>query len=252
MAKDSKRSTGTLGTFQILQKTYDLLAYDDEFKPLLGNIPDNIHILIFGDSGHGKTELGMRLVKSFCRGGTDVNWVSYEQGHGLDMQMALRRNGMLDVGSRFAVTDPHYAKKQNTTYLEDLRNKVEKRGSADLFVIDSIQYIDITVHEYFQLKNDFPAKGFIFISHKNGKDPDGKTALKVGYDGGCRILVKNYIAHPEKNRFGGTEPYVIWDEMARRREPKFFIEQDKQAAKTLFNQPVQHEKAAEEGGVFAK
>jgi hypothetical protein len=235
----------TTGTFQILQKVYKLVQYPTEFKGLLGNIPLNISMLVFGDSGHGKTELVMRMVKGFCSCQINVDWISYEQGHGLDIQMALQRNEMIEVGSYFSVTDPNGDKNPNTTYLEDLYNKIGKRGSADLFVIDSAQYINITVTEYHALINKFPKKGFIFISHKEGKHPEGTTAKKIGYDGGCRILVKNYIAYPEKNRFGGKEPYIVWDEVARIREPKFFEDRDKTAKKTLFSESDNTQKAIE-------
>jgi hypothetical protein len=227
----------TTNAFQVLQKTYDLMDYDPEFKGILGNIPMNVLMVVFGDSGHGKTEYVMRMVKSYCKKGVDVDWISYEQGHGLDMQMALRRNNMIELGKMFHISDPNHKKDPNTTYLQDLIKKIKGRNSSDVFVIDSLQYLGLTVKEYYELKNMFSKKGFIFISHKQGKLPEGTTAIKIGYDGGLRILVKNYIAYPEKNRFGGTEPYIIWEERARLLEQKFFAERDKQERKTLFNQP---------------
>lgn len=249
MASKSKgdRNKGNIGIFQILQKKYDLMKYDPAFKCVLGYIPQNVIMVVFGESGHGKTEFTMRLTKSFCQGKTKVDWISYEQGHGLDMQMALKRNNMIEVANYFSVTDPNYKKNPNTSYLEDLHSRVSKRGSADVFVIDSLQYMMITVADYYELKNKYPSKGFIFISHQNGREPDGTTAKKVAYDGGCTIRVKHYIAHPVKNRYGGNDPYIIWEERARLLEQKFFLERDK----TANNAPKIAENSHEDRGVSA-
>ena len=241
----------SLNTFQIQQKVYDIMPYDEEFKGVLGNIPQSVMMLVFGDSGNGKSEFTMRLAKSLCKHKIYVDWVSYEQGHGLDMQMLLKRNNMIEVGSYFQVSDPNWKKDDDTSYLHDLDKKIGKRGSSDVFVIDSVQYMDITVKDYKWLKNRHKDKGFIFISHKEGKYPEGTTAKKIGYDGGCRILVKNFIAIPEKNRYGGNDPYFVWEERARMLEQKFFLEYDKKDKKTLFTQLEMAENRDEEEGVIA-
>lgn len=237
----------TIGVFQLDQKKYQVMALPAEFIPLLGTIPENVIIIIYGDSGHGKTELAVRVVKGICSCGISVDWLSYEQGHGMDLQMAIRRNNMKEVADYFQITDPNWDKDPNTSYLDDLCEKIGKRGSPDLYVIDSIQYTRFTVVDYYYLKNKFKKKGFIFISHQDGSLPEGSTAKKILYDGGVGIRVKNYIAYPKKNRFGGTEPYLVWEERARLLEQKFFLERDK----TANNAPKIAENSHEDRGVSA-
>jgi hypothetical protein len=242
----------TTGTFQVMQKRHDIMNYTPEFRGILGTIPRNVTITIYGDSGHGKTEFAMRMVRALCLSGVYVDWISYEQGFGLDMQQLLQRNDMLSVGSYFSITDPDHKKNPDTTYLADLDNKIGKRGSADVFAIDSVQYMSITIADWLWLKKRHPKKGFIFISHKKGTLPDGVTAVKIGRDSLVRLLVKNYIAYPEKNRCGGKENYIIWEERARLLEPKLFEKWDKAKVKTLFT-PLENTDNEHEGeGVIAE
>jgi hypothetical protein len=43
--------------------------------------------------------------------------------------------------------------------------------------------------------------------------------------------VRNFIATPDKNRFGGYAPFVIWEEKARELNPMFFKVQLQETAK---------------------
>lgn len=240
----------TINPFQLEQKKYDTIELTPDFKPTFGSIPKNVHMVIFGDSGNGKTELVMRFVKCLCLLEVNVDWISYEQGHGMDLQQACMRNRMIEVKDYFQISDPD-SKDDNISYFEDLEDKVRKRGSCDVFVIDSIQYTRFTFDDYKKLKTLYKKKSFIWISHKDGKLPLGKVAKDVAYDGGITIMVKNFIAHVLKNRFGGYMAYIIWEERARLLEQKFFLDRDKAAKKTLFTEPENAENEAEEMGVDA-
>ena len=236
----------SINVFQLEQKTYDTVELTDDFKPTFGNIPKNTHMVIFGDSGNGKTEFVMRFVKCLCMLGIDVDWISYEQGHGMDLQQACVRNKMIEVKQHFQISDPD-SKEDNVSYFEDLEEKVRKRGSCDVFVIDSLQYTRFTFEDYKKLKRLYKKKSFIWISHKDGRLPAGPVAKAVAYDGAITILVKNFIAHVLKNRFGGWAAYIIWEQRARLLDAKFFLQYDKGAQKPEINA----ENEAEEMGVDA-
>lgn len=68
---------------------------------------------------------------------------------------------------------------------------------------------------YIALKKEFPNKLFIYISHADGKEPDGKLAKQIRYDSNVKIYVDGYIASCN-SRYGGGEPYTIWEEGAAR------------------------------------
>lgn len=244
----------TIGVFQLGQKKYDTIDIGGAWGKSIPRIAKNACITFLGDTGEGKTEGVMQFVKQLCLGRVKVDWVSYEQGHGYDLQLAVNRNRMIDVSDFFQVSDPH-DKPADVSYFQDFYTKVTTRGSADFFVIDSSQFSEFEVDDFKILLTDKKCKkkGFIFISHKEpgGKLPIGILAKTIARLGHITVMVKNYIAEPVKNRFGGNEKYVIFEERARVKEPKYFAELDKQAKKDLFNTTQTTENTPEKEGVFA-
>lgn len=61
---------------------------------------------------------------------------------------------------------------------------IGKAKSADVYIIDTIQYFgeEIRFKQYLNLRRMYPKKLFIYISHITGRQPDGKAAIKVMRD----------------------------------------------------------------------
>jgi len=213
-----------LGIKQFHQKTFKFLNLSkSKFKGVLGKVPKYFICVVYGYSGNGKTEFVIMLVKELSKYGK-VLWLSYEQRHGSDLQMATMRNGMEQETGKFLVSDPLADLPTNVSLLEDLDNYLERRGAADYVVIDSLDYTGFNWEDYEYLKNKyFDRKGIIFISHstKNGTLKK-RISERIIFDGGMGIFVKDFIAYPEKNRYGGFEPFVVFEAQARERNPLFF------------------------------
>lgn len=213
-----------LGVKQFHQKTFKLLNLKkSKFKAILGHVPKYFTVVVYGFSGNGKTEFTIMLAKELSNHGK-VLWLSYEQRHGYDLQMATKRNDMHKESGKFLVSDPLENLPKGMSLLEDLDNYLDRRGSADYVVIDSLDYTGFNWDDYEYLKTKyFDKKGFVFISHsaKNGKL---KKAIseRIVFDGGMGIFVKDFIAFPEKNRYGGFEPMVVFEDRAREQNPLFF------------------------------
>lgn len=211
-----------LGTVQFQQKKFKTLPLTGRFKNTLGNIPYHFMALIYGDSGNGKTECCIQLAKDLTEFGK-VAWLSYEQGHGYDLQTAVNRNKMEDVSGNFLIIDPVSDLPPNTTFLQDLDKYLAKRNSPEFIFIDSVDYTRFDFADYETLKTKYGhRKTFIWISHANGNKPQKRVATQILYDGGIGIYVKNFIATVIKNRFGGFADYIIYDKMARERNPLYF------------------------------
>ncbi|MDZ4210431.1 MAG: hypothetical protein U1C59_01805, partial [Methylotenera sp.] len=106
--------------------------------------------------------------------------------------------------------------KQNFILLDresiaDVRSRLRRQKSPGVVVIDSLQYTGITYAEYRKLKNEFPRKLFIFISHSEGREPAGRVAKAVRYDANITIRVEGFRAFCN-GRYGGGETFVVWDE----------------------------------------
>ena len=159
--------------------------------------------LIWGDSGNGKTDLAIQVAKYLTQFGR-VAYDTLEEGPRKSFQLALKRNNMLTVSSRFIIL---------TEGIDDLKRRLRKRKSPDIVIVDSFQYCGLSKPEYKSLKAEFPNKLFIFISHAEGKQPEGRAAKFAKYDADVKVYVEGYKAFV-KSRFGGGDPFVIWDEGA--------------------------------------
>ncbi|QNK63965.1 hypothetical protein H7F33_05590 [Pedobacter sp. PAMC26386] len=222
-----------LGIVQFHQKKFKLLDLSrSKFKGLLGKVPRHFICLVKGYSGNGKTEFCVQLAKELGGFGK-VAWLSYEQRHGYDLQSATKRNKMEELSGNFIPIDPVANLGAGVTFLEDLDNYLNKRSSPEYIFIDSIDYTGFNKADYLFLKNKYEGKKtFVFIAHSEKSGKLRKTISDdIVFDGGMCIWVKDFIAQAEKNRFGGFDPYVIFEPMARERNPNFFAIRVKEQSK---------------------
>lgn len=197
-----------LGLKQLLSKKFTYL--ENLPQPILdsfGKIAEAFIMIVWGMSGNGKSNFLMQLLKVLCTYGK-VLYVSLEEGFEASMFTNVSRHLSEEAHSgkvEFADHEMSYDK---------LVDKLAKKKSPKFIIIDSLQYWNIDYTQYKALKERFPRKAFIFISHASGKLPDGKTADKIRYDAGIKVHVDKYVAFV-KSRYGGNQPYVIWEDGAR-------------------------------------
>lgn len=235
-----------LGTVQFQQKRFKLLPLSGKFKATLGDIPGSFMMIIYGNSGNGKTEFCIQLAKYLTEFGR-VAWLSYEQGHGYDLQVAVNRNKMEQVSGSFFIIDPVANKPKNVSFLEDLDNYLKKRNSPEFVFIDSLDYTRFTFEDYEFLKNKYGhKKTFIFVSHANGSKPRKRVGEQIEYDGGIGLYINKFIAFVNKNRFGGFTDYIIYEERARELNPNYFLVKHKTAPKETKAKRVKAENQAVE------
>lgn len=189
---------------EIIKKNFIEMAFDGEFKESFGT-PERSGIwIIWGNSGNGKTRFSMQLAKYLTKFGR-VAYNTLEEGARKSMQLAVVETNMREVSKHFIILDREP--------IMELKERLRKRKSPDIIIIDSYQYTGLTKREYVELKEEFGNKLFIFISHAEGKNPEGRTAKFVRYDADVKIRVEGYKAFPV-SRYGGGEPYTIWHEGA--------------------------------------
>ena len=210
----------TVGTDQLLAMKFERLPLSDEWYPIMGRLAHTFMIIIYGESGEGKTEFCIRFAKELANHGR-VEWVGYETAHDGDIQDAVARNNMRGIPITW--TDPFAKLAPNVSLYDALCQKMAKKKSAKYWFIDSIDATGFTESQIMDLrKKAGKNKGLVFIAHAKGKVPEKAVSKKVEFYGQVGIYVKHYIAYPEKNRYGGRTPYVIWKEEAMKRNPLFF------------------------------
>jgi Predicted ATP-dependent serine protease len=154
---------------------------------------------IYGAPKNGKTSFAMMLAK-YLSGFKRVAYDSVEEGLSLSVQMAMDRVNMMEVGSRLILLEKEG--------VEELIARLQKSKSPDVIVIDSVQFLELRFSEYKALKKRFPHKLFIYISHVEGKQPEGTTAKRIWRDSNVVFRIEGFKAFPV-GRYGGGEPLVI-------------------------------------------
>ena len=141
--------------------------------------------IIWGSSGNGKSSFVMQLAKYLCAF-DKVIYDSLEESTGLSLQMSLKRHRMEEVRKRLLILDREP--------IDQLEERLKRRGSPRVVIIDSFQYSGLSYPAYKELKERHPKKLFVFISHAEGMHPAGRTARKVEYDADVKIMVSGFKA----------------------------------------------------------
>lgn len=176
-----------------------------EWFDLLGEPEAGGVWFVWGNSGNGKTSFVMQLCKMLTRYGK-VLYNSLEEGTALTIARAIERAGL--EGSRFALLD--------CESIEDLSERLSKRRSADIVVVDSLQHAGLGYRAYLRFKRKHKNKLLIFISHAEGKNPKSSAAKSIMYDASLKVWVEGYKAFSKGRYIGPTGEYTIWDKGAAR------------------------------------
>lgn len=162
--------------------------------------------IIWGHPGNGKSSFAMQLIKYLCKFDR-VIYDSLEESTGKSIQMSLNRHNMEEVSRKLLILDREP--------MDELSERLSRKRSPGIVIIDSFQYSGLTYLSYKELKERHSNKLLIFISHADGMRPEGRAAKKVEYDADIKILVQGFRAMC-KSRFMEKPgvPFTIWEEGA--------------------------------------
>ena len=161
--------------------------------------------IIWGASGNGKTRFAVQLVKYLMSfEGLRIAYNGLEEGMSETYRRAIIDTGLqMEKQSRYVFWD-------GFDY-EDMIERLKRKRSPNVVVIDSLQYLNITYDQYKELVRKYPKKLFIWISHESGTEPKGGTAQSIKYNSNIKIRVHNYYA-TIISRYKGKEVFDIWPE----------------------------------------
>lgn len=191
----------------LLAKKYKLFPFENDFFSAFSTPEKTGTWFVWGNSGNGKTNFLLQIIKHLSQF-ERVLYNSLEEGTAHTMQKAWQRNQMQDCGRRVQLICED---------IEALKERLKKHQSPNVIVIDSFQYTFMNFNEYLDLKKQFPQKLFIYNSQCEGKNPLGKTAVRVMYDASLKIWIEGYKAF-SKGRYIGPNggEYIIWNEGAEK------------------------------------
>ncbi|MBP7174038.1 MAG: hypothetical protein KBA33_08250 [Cloacibacterium sp.] len=195
----------------IEKKSFKTLDFQGDWLNLIGTPEVAGCWVIWGLSGQGKTRFALQLAK-YLSGFEKVYYNTLEEGVKLSFRNALKDNNMKAAGSKFGFQSED---------LETMKIRLRKDRSPNIVIVDSLQYLNAERQDIDTLLEEFPKKLFIFISHAKGSEPKGDLADRVKYHADVKIRVHQFVASPvESTRYGGNEPYIIWEEGMRKAQLK--------------------------------
>lgn len=197
----------TISGAQLLTLKQDLMHLGDGWDECLGGIPKVGIVAIWGHSGNGKSAAAMSLCKE-CGAHGKVLYVAAEEGFSPSLQNTARRYDIASLKTRFQVSIDSF---------EELIERLEKRESAHVIVIDSPQAMGLKKSQFHELRTKFANKKLIiFVCQAEGKQPKGKVANDIKFLADIKIWVSGFKAFSHGRFYGETGEKIIWEEGARR------------------------------------
>lgn len=195
----------------IEEKRFDTLPFSPEFEDAFGQRERGGIWMVYGKSGQGKTRFVLDLAKEFDRQGLKVMMATLEMGFCKDFKAELH-----EAGIRSKI---HHITFCESLTIDELSDALAKQRSPDVVIIDSIQYFvnqyDATAEQMIELRKKYKKKIFVYVSHVDGKEVDGKAAYMVKRDSFVRILVEGFRAiYIGRGKAGPIGYYTIWKEKA--------------------------------------
>jgi hypothetical protein len=193
-----------LSVKNILDKKYKLLNWDGEWRDAFSTPELSGTWFVYGKSGNGKTSFLFQLIKELAKR-EKVLLDSLEEGQGETIQKSFKRIDFSEVKKNVLLVSDGYV---------DLIERLHRRNSPNIVAIDSFQYLQISYQQYIVLKETFPKKLFIFVSHVDGNSPAGRPAKSVMFDASLKIYVEGYRALSKGRYIGEKGYYTIWQQGA--------------------------------------
>lgn len=190
---------------ELYSKKRKLITLPGEWGELFGVFERKGSTIIWGQSGAGKTTFLCLLVKLIAQQ-ERVLWNDLEEGDSYSLKMVFKRTKMEEVKSKIILMD--------RMPISELHLKLTKPKSPNIIVINSLQHAMITQKEYLELVRTFENKKFIWLSHAEGKQPEGRLGRFVRYDSNEAIFIEGFTAFA-KSRTTHSIPLAFVPQLAK-------------------------------------
>lgn len=187
-------------------QTYELTG---AWKLHLGKPEKNFQMLVYGNSGNGKTDYAIKLAKELAKLGVKVYYNSFEEGISCTLQEAVTRNELIDVNGKIIFG--------NKESIDEMIDRLSKKNSACVVILDSRDYMNMTTEQYKKLVSRFPKKAFVTLCWESGGKPKSQYAKDIKYMCDIKVRVFQFKAYP-RCRYGGNETFLIWNKQAKEGE----------------------------------
>lgn len=183
-ANDAKE---TMSLKDLQNKQFKTLEFTGEWKELVGKPEQNFSMMIYGQSGHGKSYLVGQLSEYLANNFGDVLYNSSEEGISLSLQDKVKK------------LDSNKLRISNFKDFESIKKHLKKSVSR-FVVLDSVNHMNLTPEQLEELKKIDLTRSFITI-HQVTKNGEFKGNNKFLHNCDVQIIVTNRVPLVEKNRY---------------------------------------------------
>lgn len=195
-----------IGVNELMEAKWEYIPLSQEWIDHFGRLFKGFRIHIKGNPKNGKTEYLIRLIKELALASGKVHLNSTEQGKSPTLQEAFVRNKMNEVKGKVMLAAAD--QKDFDNWYAKLTQPRAIIGNT--IVLDSADYMNLTVAQYKQLNDRFKHKNIIIVSW--AINPINKSLAHMM---DVIVDVKDFVANPV-SRMGGNKPYEIWSKRDRR------------------------------------
>ncbi|WP_051289311.1 nSTAND3 domain-containing NTPase [Chryseobacterium daeguense] len=159
---------------------------------------------VWGNSASGKSSFIMQLAKELARE-FKVHYNSLEEDYDDASFIERTELFMMDhVADKFSV--------QNDSF-DELIERLDKKGSAKVVIIDSATYFFSNFKQYLELKNKYKEKIFIITGHAQGANPRSELEKDIMFDAYMKIRIDAFGAYCKGRSIGANGgKFIIWKE----------------------------------------
>ncbi|WP_163401508.1 bifunctional adenosylcobinamide kinase/adenosylcobinamide-phosphate guanylyltransferase [Flavobacterium fluviatile] len=189
----------------VLSAIVSVIKFTGRFFDVFGNPQKKGRWFIWGDSSSGKSSFIMQLIKEFAKTEKTILVSREEDLDDENLQDRLKLFQMQDVAKNFSLVDDT---------LEQLIERLERRNSAQVVVIDSVAYffMGYTFEDYLNFRKRFKDKTLVFVGHGKGQNPKTEFEDRIKFDATQKVVVSGYLATNKGRKYGPhATQYVVWE-----------------------------------------
>jgi hypothetical protein len=202
-----KKKRRAVSLTELFSEKFDEFDFKDSWQDSFGKPERKAVWFVGAEVGSGKTTFVSMLARYMSQFGL-VDYDSIEEGKSKSLSKAFTRAGLRPGDRRVRVLDK--------LYMDELEKRLDKHKSASIVIIDTIQHSDLDKATYLRLKAKYEGKKtFIFISHLDGKKPEGSVAKFIYQDAGIKINIEGFMAFVKSRYVDGVpRPFTIYEKGA--------------------------------------
>ena len=178
---------GVMSLDELKKAQFKVLPFSGTWKELIGTPEEKFSLMLYGQSGHGKSYFAMQLAEYLSNNFGTVLYNSAEEGMSLTLQSKIKE---LKSDSLFI------SKHKDFSSIK----KALKSSKCKFVILDSVNHMDLTPEQVEELRNLDSTRGFVSI-HQVTKSGEFKGNNKFLHNCDVEIMVQDRKPIVKKSRY---------------------------------------------------